>query len=161
MALKHHVAFVVPVRTIAECYVTDHFHRLGYALEEGGPGEWRFRRGSKLATLWRFDIRAYATDLVVRVKAQPDGTSWVSCDFEVWTFLTLVLSGDIATLDAEARELESILRQHAVPETEAEHDGLTSTRSRTSFSPPDLESRKGALRRIRAERGAAPDQPRD
>jgi hypothetical protein len=118
MALKHHVAFIVPVRTIAEGHVTGHFHRLGYALVEDNPGEWKFRRGTKLAALWRMDIRAYATDLVVRSKAQPDGGSWVSCDFEVWTFMTLIVSGDVATLEAEARELESILRQHAEPEAD-------------------------------------------
>jgi hypothetical protein len=142
MALKHHVAFIVPVRTIVACYVTDHFHRLGYALVEEGPGEWRFRRGNKLACLWRFDIRAYATDLVIRSKLQPDGNSWVSCDFEVWTCMTLIVAGDVATLEAEARELESILRQHAVPEATPDSKGLAS-RERDSQGIRAAEAKTG------------------
>jgi hypothetical protein len=84
---------------------------LGYTLIEDNELEWRFHRGNRLAALWRFDVRAYSTNLVVRAKPQPDGESPVSCDFEVWTFMNLVFGGDVATLEAEARQLESVLRR--------------------------------------------------
>jgi hypothetical protein len=154
MALKHHVTFVARGRMIPEACVFDHFYRLGYALVAGKPGEWRFHRGTKLAALWRFDIRAYATDLVVRLQARPDGNSWVSCDFEVWTFMTLITSSDIATLEAEARELESILHHHAEPASAPGREGSTSFRSEIPFPPRDAENREGDIQGIRAEPSA-------
>jgi len=110
MAFKHHVAFTIPKKDVNKRLVVDHFSRLGYRIVEDTEGAWRFHRGSKLAALWRFNIRAYSTDLAFRAKPQPNGKCWVSCDFEVWTFMTLMFRADVATLEAEARELESILR---------------------------------------------------
>jgi len=115
MAFKHHTNFAIPAQAVPRGVVEEYFSRLGYELIEQTPGEWRFCRGSKLAAFWRMNIRAYSTQLVVRSKTQPEGGSWVSCDFEVWTFMTLLFSGDVATLEAEARGLESALRQHAEP----------------------------------------------
>ncbi|MCI0683507.1 MAG: hypothetical protein L0Y71_15490 [Gemmataceae bacterium] len=113
MALKHHVAFKVPIQDDVDRMIVEHFCGLGYRLVDEGEGEWHFHRGNKWSVVWRFDIRAYDTHVLVRANLQPDDATWVSCDFEVWTFMTLVFQGDIATLDAEARELESVLR-HAV-----------------------------------------------
>jgi hypothetical protein len=161
MALKHHVGFRVPGRTVAEKDVIDHFLRLGYALVDEAPGEWTFRRGTKLAALWRFDIRAYATELVVRAEGLRDGSSsWVSCDFEVWTFLTLITSGDVATLEAEARELESILWRHAEPEAAPRREGSTAFRGGPPLPPPEASGKRDS-RGIRAEPGTAADRPRD
>jgi hypothetical protein len=67
MALKHHVAFTVPRKDVSGRQLVDHFLRLGYKLVEENEGEWRFHRGSKLAAFWRFDIRAYSTDQLVRL----------------------------------------------------------------------------------------------
>lgn len=148
MALKHHVAFVVPLKPdaarprpavsdvpspehitarpprpaasaqelalqFADEIIVDHFTNLGYKLVEVATGEWRFHRGKKSAAFWRFNIRAYATDLLVRASLQPDNSLWVSCDFEVWTFMSVIFEGDVATLAAEGNELESALR-HAI-----------------------------------------------
>ncbi|MGH8605768.1 MAG: hypothetical protein ACREXR_24145, partial [Gammaproteobacteria bacterium] len=99
MALKHDVAFTIPKKDVSGRHLVHYFSRLGYKLVEENEGVWRFHRGNKLAVLWRFDIRAYSTDLVVRTKAQPTGESWVSCDFEVWTFMSLLFHGDVATLE--------------------------------------------------------------
>src|SRR5262245_47396414 len=113
MPFRHHVAFAVPIRHDVGRLIVDHFEQLHYTRLEEGDGYWHFRRGSKSSVIWRMDIRAYYTDLIVRVNAQPDGKSWVSCDFDVFTFMTLIFPGDVATLEAEARGLESALR-HAL-----------------------------------------------
>ena len=112
MSFKHHVAFKIQLREIPEV-VVEHFLDLGYRLVESDTNRWVFHRGSKLAALWRMDIRAYSTELRVRLKPLADGKTRVSCDFEVWTFMTIILGGDIATLEAEARELESMLEDSA------------------------------------------------
>jgi hypothetical protein len=39
------------------------------------------------------------------------GATWVSCDWEVWTFASITTGADIATLEAEGRQLESVLKQ--------------------------------------------------
>ena len=160
MALKHHVAFSIPVRTIDDGDVVHHFRRLGYTLVDDAPGEWRFRRGTKLAALWRFDIRAYATDLVVRSTRQPDGSSWVSCDFEVWTFMNLILAADISTLEAEVRELESILRQHTKQDAAAPSQGVTSIEAGMPLRPQERRGTDDMIQGIRAEPGAAADRSR-
>src|SRR5437879_354255 len=114
MALQHHVEFTVPHQGDVASLVVDHFLDRGFELIDERPGKWRFRRGSKFAWFWRHDIRAYATELIVRALAQPSGATWVSCDFDVaTTALNFVTRRDVATLDAEARELETLLR-HAI-----------------------------------------------
>src|SRR5262245_23289879 len=98
MALKHHVSFTVPIQDDVDRTIVEHFGGLGYRLVEEADGEWCFHRGNKFSVVWRMDIRAYDTQLLVRANPQPDGRTWVSCDFEVWTFMTLMFQGDIATL---------------------------------------------------------------
>jgi len=110
MALKAHVSFVIPdVGDIRSCVVS-HFSRLGYRLIGESPNEWVFQRGNKISALWRFDIRAYHTTLTVRSAPQRDGGIFVSCDWEVYTFMNITTGADVATLEAEGRELESVLR---------------------------------------------------
>jgi hypothetical protein len=144
MALKHHVAFTVPLERDVSRLIVDHFCDLGYRLVDEADGAWRFQRGNKLSVLWRFDIRAYDTDLLVRTDIQPDGQTWVSCDFEVWTFLTIVIQADIVTLDAEARELESVLR-HAARRRHDHHpdpDADTNPEPQPADRPPSTDVRR-------------------
>ena len=110
MSLKQHVGFSIPERAGIGHAVLSHFGSLGYRLVLESPESWVFERGSKGATLWRFDVRAYATKLVVRVARESEVTLWVSCDFDVWMFATITTGGDAAVLEAEGRELESKLR---------------------------------------------------
>jgi hypothetical protein len=109
VSFKHHVAFRVQLRESPEDVIVEHFRDLGYRLVESDADRWVFHRGSKLAALWRMNIRAYSTELKVRLKPLGADEMRVSCDFEIWTFMTVILSGDIATLEAEARGLESAL----------------------------------------------------
>jgi len=113
MALKAHVGFSTPGISNVGPKIVSHFSKLGYRLVEEHPSEWRFSRGSKASALWRFDIRAYATELTVRTSADKSGSIWVSCDFNVWTFMNLLTGADVAQLEAEGRHLESSLRQGA------------------------------------------------
>ena len=110
MALKANVSFSIPDDKNAASRITSHFSGLGYRLTEEQRNEWVFQRGNKLSVLWRFDIRGYATKLTVRSAAQQDGSSLVSCDWEVYTFISLATGGDVGTLEAEGRQLESVLR---------------------------------------------------
>jgi hypothetical protein len=111
MAIKAHVGFSVPgIRDFARS-IADHFCGLGYQLAEQSAGEWVFRRGNKFAAFWRFDIRAYATTLRVRAAPQSNGDTRVSCNWDVWTFMTLATGADIATLEAEGCQLESVLQE--------------------------------------------------
>ena len=110
MALKAHVGFEVPDTKKVAPRVVAHFSRLGYRLIDEQPNEWVFQRGDKLASLWRFDIRAYSTTLTVRASSQKDGGLWLACDWDVFTFMAITTGGDVGTLEAEGRELESVLR---------------------------------------------------
>ena len=136
MALKHYVSFTVLGSAIDGRHVIEHFRRLGFELVEDSANEWRFHRGSKLSFLWRFDIRAYSTDLVVRCGRESETRVCVSCDFEVWTFMNFITQGDIALLEAEARELQSVLRQQYEPDAEPERDPDTSFRSEPEGQRP-------------------------
>jgi hypothetical protein len=110
MALKAHVGFaIVDVKDIGS-RVVSHFSRLGYRLIEEHPNEWVFQRGNKISAFWRFDIRAYHTTLTVRSATHRDGGILVSCDWDVYTFMSITTGGDVGTLEAEGRELESVLR---------------------------------------------------
>ena len=113
MALKAHTGFSVPETTNLEGRIADHFESLGYDLRQESSVEWVFHRGNKLSALWRFDIRAYDTTLTVRADRQTNGDTWVSCDWEVYTFMSITNGGDVATLEAEGRSLESALRRTA------------------------------------------------
>jgi len=110
MPLKVHVGFSITKRAGIEDAVQNHFGSLGYRAVHESPNKWVFERGSGSAALWRLDIRSYATKLAVRVADESEATRWVSCDFDVWTIGTLTLGGGVATLEAEARELETKLR---------------------------------------------------
>jgi hypothetical protein len=110
MALKTHVGFAIPRDKDVAPRVFSHFSGLGYRLTEQQPDEWVFQRGNKLSALWRFDIRAYETKLTVRSTVQQDGGRWVSCDWEVYTFMSVTTGGDVGTLEAEGHQLESVLR---------------------------------------------------
>jgi arginase family enzyme len=108
MAFRHHVAF--SASRVSDADVVHHFEQLGYRTDSRAEGLWKFHRGNKSAAFWRFDIRAYDTNLVVRAKPQGTGEVHVSCDFDVWTFMSIIFAGDVATLEAEARALESALK---------------------------------------------------
>ena len=109
MALKAHVGFALPNITEIGPRMISYFSRIGYRLVDDHNNEWIFERGNKLSVLWRFNVRAYHTQLKVRSAAQKDGGTWVGCDWEVYTFMTLLTGADVATLEAEGHELESIL----------------------------------------------------
>ncbi|MCL2639722.1 MAG: hypothetical protein FWD53_02650 [Phycisphaerales bacterium] len=113
MAIKAHVSFSVPDTGKLSTLLVNHFGRLGYQMvsENIAGGEWIFRRGSKWATLWRFDIRALDTTLRVWATTETGGARRVSCDWEVYTFLWIARAADTLTLEAEGRELESVLRR--------------------------------------------------
>lgn len=113
MALKAHTGFEVLSKGDITQALLGHFSDLGYRLTNQQPEQWIFQRGNKLAALWRFDIRAYATTLTVRSSIQQDGKRWVSCNWEVYTFMNLTTGGDVGTLEAEGRALESALREQA------------------------------------------------
>lgn len=83
MSLKAHVGFSIPPRKNFGPRVVSHFSKLGYRLVDESSNHWILERGKKLAVLWRFDIRAYATTLTVRVTTQETGDLWVACDWEV------------------------------------------------------------------------------
>ncbi len=110
MALKAHVGFAIPDTKDVGPRVVAHFSRLGYCPTDERPNEWIFQRGKKLASLWRFDIRAYFTALTVRMSSQENEEVWIACDWEVYTFMSITTGGDIGTLEAEGRQLESVLR---------------------------------------------------
>ena len=111
MALKTRFGFAIPDdRDIGPC-LASHFSSLGYRLISERPNEWVFQRGNRLSVLWRFDIRAYHTTLTVRSAAQRDGGIFVSCDWDVYTFMSITTQADVAKLEAEGRELESVLRE--------------------------------------------------
>jgi hypothetical protein len=113
MAMRSHVGFSVEKSADFEAEVLSHFSGLGYRVVSPRPNQWVFHRGSKLATLWRFDIRAYDTTLTVRSSPPQDGKQWISCDWEVYTFMNVITGGDVATLEAEGRALESVLKLKA------------------------------------------------
>ncbi len=111
MALRAHVSF--PVRDeqdVDATSIAEHFAKLGYRLDEQTPNEFVFRRGNKLAALWRFDIRAFSTTLRVRSAPEGGGRTRVSCDWEVWTFVRRPPETQIPALEAEGRQLKSLLR---------------------------------------------------
>ncbi len=113
MALKAHVGFALPnIKDIGPRMVS-HFTRLGYHLIDERTNEWVFERGNRLSALWRFDIRAYHTQLKVRSADQEEGGTWVGCDWEVYTFMSLTTGADVSTLEAEGHELESVLHERA------------------------------------------------
>ncbi len=113
MALKTHLGFSIPGNENLAANAIAHFSGLGYRLADEKGSQWVFRRGNKLAAFWRFDIRAYDTTLKVLAVIEDTGSTWVSCDWEVWTFATITTGADIATLEAEGRELESVLKRAA------------------------------------------------
>jgi hypothetical protein len=111
MAIRAHVSFPLREKRDLDGRIAAHFSRLGYRLNGRSSNEWVFRRGSKLAALWRCDIRSYATTLHVRSTTESHGDARVSCDWEVWTFATPTREIDVALLEAEGRELKSLLRR--------------------------------------------------
>lgn len=113
MAIKAHVGFSLPGNRDISGRIIEHFSGLGYRLAQQNSNEWLFRRGNKLAALWRFDIRAYATTLRVRAAPESNDATRVSCDWEVWTFMSFTTGADTTTLEAEGRQLESALRERA------------------------------------------------
>lgn len=110
MALKAHVGYSIPHAKDLNAVIVSHFCDLGYQGIKQSDREWVFTRGSKLAVLWRFNIRAYFTSLTVRARPQSEGGFWISCDWEVYTLMSIITGGDIQTLEAEGRALESALR---------------------------------------------------
>lgn len=115
MAIKAHVSFPVRKSRGLDANIAAHFARLGYRLAEKSPNEWVFHRGSKFASLWRCDIRSFATTLRVRSVSNSSGDTRVSCDWEVWTFGTPKKETDSTMLEAEGRELKSLLRRTDPP----------------------------------------------
>jgi hypothetical protein len=113
MSLKTHVGFPVGTRNDIGSMVLTHFSELGYRATHSRPSQWVFHRGNKLAAFWRFDIRAYATTLTVSAFAQQDGTQWLGCDWDLYTCGNLTTGGDVATLEAEGRSLETLLKRQA------------------------------------------------
>jgi len=80
MSLKAHVGFSIPAGKNTGPRIVSHFSKLGYHLLDESSNQWIFERGKKLAVLCRFNVRAYATRLVVRVANQETGDLWVACD---------------------------------------------------------------------------------
>jgi hypothetical protein len=111
MGLKAHIGFSIPETSDVELKIISHFSALGYRVVEQQHLKWVFQRGGKLASLFRFDIRAYATTLVVETGPSQSGETWISCDWEVWLLMAVATGADIGTLEAEGRQLESVLRR--------------------------------------------------
>ena len=116
MALKAHVSFAIPEIPDAELKLISHFSSLGYSLTEQHTNKWIFHRGSKLGSLFRFDICAYSTVLTVCTNPSQQDQMRVSCDWDVWTCMSITTGADVSTLEAEARHLESVLRSQSVGE---------------------------------------------
>jgi hypothetical protein len=115
MAIKAHMSFPLREKRDLDGSIAAHFAQLGYRLDEKAPNQWIFRRGSKMGSLWRCDIRLYDTTLSVQSVAEPDGTTRVSCQWNVWTFGTRTKQTDVTLLEAEGRELKAILRRTDPP----------------------------------------------
>lgn len=111
MAIKSHVGFDAPYRADAEDVICEHFLGLGYFLAASAGNELVFRRGSKLSAFYRFNVRALETTLRVRFSPGSRGDMRVSCDWEVWTCMNLTTGSDHATLEAEGKQLESLLKE--------------------------------------------------
>jgi hypothetical protein len=85
MAFTYRVAATLPPTPDFAEELVAHFHERGFRLTGEGDGEWTFRRGHKLAVVYRFDIRAYDTVLRVRARTLPEGDLEVHWEYEVWT----------------------------------------------------------------------------
>jgi len=114
MGLKAHIGFSLPETADAGIRIISHFSGLGYRLAEHHDTKWTFHRGSKISSLFRFDIRAYSTVLTVCASPSKLNQTWVSCDWDVWSCMAILTGADVATLEAEGRELESVLRSESV-----------------------------------------------
>ena len=113
MSFKAHHGFEASDTQNIGSRVLAHFTRFGYDPIDERPTEWVFQRGSKLASLWRFDTRTYSTTLTVREASQANGRAWIACDWEVSTILNITTAVDFAILKAEGEQLESALRKAA------------------------------------------------
>ncbi len=86
-----------------------HFLALGYRLIEQGPGRWTFERGSWLAGLWATNIRDLYTRLTVQIIPAPEQKQWVSCDWSVKTWQSIITRWDIRKLDEEGEGFRLLL----------------------------------------------------
>lgn len=111
MGLRAHIGFSIPKRTDVQLKIIFHFSALGYHLTNQESSKWVFRRGSRLASLFRFDVRAYAVTLTVETGDSQRDETWVSCNWEVWAPMAVATGADIGTIEAEGRQLESVLRR--------------------------------------------------
>lgn len=76
----------------------------GFEVARSGPPAWRFRRGSRLAAAFRFDLRKVPTEVAVR--AEGAGPLTVSCSIRVKSALQLETKRD---REAVERQLEALL----------------------------------------------------
>jgi hypothetical protein len=112
-----------------------HFAELGYRLVHEGPGEWVFERGKKSAAFLESNVRFYHTMLTVRCIALGDAGQRVSCTWVVATMgLAHIGRRDVAVLESEGRELESLL----TPSTTC--GAVSESRSTPTFIQADEES---------------------
>lgn len=86
-----------------------HFTALGYRLIEKNPGQWTFERGSWLAGIWSTDIRSLYTRLTLRTAPAPEQKQWVSCDWSVKTWQSIITQGDLRQLHDEAEGFRVLL----------------------------------------------------
>jgi tRNA A-37 threonylcarbamoyl transferase component Bud32 len=110
-----------------------HFGELGYRLVNEAPGEWLFERGKRFAAFWESNIRLYHTTLTVRCIAVGGTGQRVSCTWAVSTLgLAHIGRRDVAVLEAEGRELETLLTPSVLnaPSAAAQSRG-------TGALPPD------------------------
>ena len=102
-------SYEVPEVTDLEARVLAVFSELGYRLEQRTPNRWVFIRGSTLASLWRFDIRAYHTTVTIECFPTTDDKWRVTCNHEVMSFGALCTGADSHALLSEAERLHSEL----------------------------------------------------
>ncbi|MEW4527397.1 protein kinase [Maioricimonas sp. JC845] len=106
------VLSVAPTHHLGSIIVA-HFTELGYRLVEEQPTEWVFQRGRKSAALHATDIRRYFTQLNVRTMPLGPDRIRLSCSWFVWLFGAITVRRDAQVLEAEGRELESLINESA------------------------------------------------
>ncbi|MBI1313823.1 protein kinase [bacterium] len=86
-----------------------HFGQLGYQLQSSRPGEFIFKRGSRLGGLYETDIRKLHTTLTIRTIVSAGKRLQVNCAWVVRTLGAWVPQSDIRSLEQEGRDFAVLL----------------------------------------------------
>jgi len=107
MAFHYRAETVLPRTSDLEEKLVAHFEARKFRLVHSADGLWEFRRGHKMATIYRFDIRAYATTLQVRSEPSEAGKALVRFHYDVFTLLTVPIREDVVRLEADIADFIS------------------------------------------------------